>query len=95
MLIKYKSTPKEIALAKLKQYYGSKIVHLLQDNEITESSPKALKDAKTWELGGGGRSLPVIACAVHSVGATLTSCPGCHIHWLRHWFDDAFRKMDP
>ena len=39
-------------LAKLKQYYGSKIVHLLQDNEIKESSPKALKDAKTWELPG-------------------------------------------
>ena len=35
-------------LAKLKQYYGSKIVHLLQDNEIRESSPtKAFKDVKT------------------------------------------------
>ena len=53
MPIKYKSTPKEIVLAKLKQCYGSKIVvHLLQDNEITESSPKALEDAKTWELPG-------------------------------------------
>ena len=40
-------TQKEIVLAKLKQYYGSKIVHLLQNNEITESSPKALKNAKT------------------------------------------------
>ena len=53
MPIKYKSTQKEIVLAKLKQCYGSKIVvHLLQDNEITESSPKALKNAKTWELSG-------------------------------------------
>ena len=50
--IKYKSTQKEIVLAKLKQYYGLKIVHLLQDNEITESSQKALKDAQTWELPG-------------------------------------------
>ena len=49
MPIKYKSTPKEIVLAKLKQCYGSKIVHRLQDNEI---SPKALKDVKTWELPG-------------------------------------------
>ena len=49
--IKYKSTQKK-DLAKLKQCYGSKIVHLLQDNEITESSPKVLKDAKTWELPG-------------------------------------------
>ena len=47
MPIKYKSTLKEIVLAKLKQCYGSKIVHLLQDNEITKNSPKALKDAKT------------------------------------------------
>ena len=47
MSFKYKSTQKEIVLAKLKQYYGSKIVHLFQDNEITESSLKALKDAKT------------------------------------------------
>ena len=48
MPIKYKSTQKEIVLAKLKQCYGSKIVvHLLQDNEITESCPKALIDAKT------------------------------------------------
>ena len=37
--IKYKSTKRK-DLAKLKQYYGSKIVHLLQDNEIMESSPK-------------------------------------------------------
>ena len=50
MPIKYKSTQKEIVMAKLKQYYGSKIVHLLQDNEIMESSPKALKDAKTSKL---------------------------------------------
>ena len=47
MHIKYKSTQKEIILVKLKQYYGSKTVHLLQDNEIMDSSPKALKDAKT------------------------------------------------
>ena len=52
MPIKYKSTLKEIVLAKLKQCYGSKIVHLLQDNEITKNSPEALKDAKTWELKG-------------------------------------------
>ena len=53
MPIKYKSIPKEIVLTKLKQCYGSqKLVHLLQDNEITESSPKALKAAKTWELPG-------------------------------------------
>ena len=53
MPIKYKSTQKEIVLAKLNQCYGSKIVvHLLQDNEITESSPEALEDAKTWELSG-------------------------------------------
>ena len=52
MPIKYKSTLKEIVLAKLKQCCGSKIVHLLQDNEITKNSPKALKDAKTWELQG-------------------------------------------
>ena len=52
MPIKYKSTQKEMVLAKLKQYYGLRIVNLLQDNEITESSPKALKDAKTWELQG-------------------------------------------
>ena len=45
--IKYKSTLKEIVLAKLKECYGSKIVHLLQDNEITKNSPKALKDTKT------------------------------------------------
>ena len=92
MPIKYKSTQKEIVLAKLKQCYGSKIVvHLLQDNEITESSPKALKDAKTWGLSGatppgshqGSKSSlwtpPVIARATRSVGATLTSCPGRHI----------------
>ena len=47
MPIKYKSTLKEIVLAKLKQCHGSKIVHLLQDNEITKNSSKALKDAKT------------------------------------------------
>ena len=47
MPIKYKSTQQEIVLPKLKQYYGSKIVHLLQDNEIMESFAKALKDAKT------------------------------------------------
>ena len=52
MPIKYKSTLEEIVLAKLKQCCGSKIVHLLQDNEITKNSPKALKDAKTWELQG-------------------------------------------
>ena len=34
-------------LAKLFLIYGSKIVYMLQDNEITESSPKALKDFKT------------------------------------------------
>ena len=50
MPIKYKSTLKEIVLAKLKQCYGSKTVHLLQDNEITKNSQKALKDAKTWEV---------------------------------------------
>ena len=49
MPIKYKSTLKEIVLAKLKQCYGSKKVNLLQDNEITKNSPKAFKDAKTWE----------------------------------------------
>ena len=38
MPIKYISTLKEIVLATLKQCYGSKIVHLLQDNEITENS---------------------------------------------------------
>ena len=47
MPIKYKSTLKEIVLAKLKQCYGSKTVNLLQDNEITKNSPKAFKDAKT------------------------------------------------
>ena len=52
MPIKYKSTPKEIVSAKLKQSYGSKIVHLFQHNDTTESSPKAIKDAKTWELQG-------------------------------------------
>ena len=52
MPIKYKSILKEIVLAKLKQCYGSKIVHLLQDNEITKNSPEALKDANTWELQG-------------------------------------------
>ena len=41
-----KQTNKTV-LAKLYQNYGSKIVHLLQGNEITESSPKALKVAKT------------------------------------------------
>ena len=46
ILIPIKYHPKK-DLAKLKQYYCSKIVHLLQDNEITKSSPKALKDAKT------------------------------------------------
>ena len=43
MTIKYKFTQKDIVLAKLKQYCGSKIIHLLQGNEITESSPMALK----------------------------------------------------
>ena len=52
MPIKYKSTLKEIVLAKLKQCYGSKIVQLLQDNEITKNSSKALKYAKNWELQG-------------------------------------------
>ena len=49
MHIKYKSTPKETILVKQKQYYAmvKKVVHLLQDNEVTESSSKALKDAKT------------------------------------------------
>ena len=47
MPIKYKFTLKEIVLAKLTHCYGSKVVHLLQDNEITKNSPKALKDAKT------------------------------------------------
>ena len=47
MHIKYKATLKEICLAELK-----KIVHLLQDNEITESSINALKDSKTRELPG-------------------------------------------
>ena len=50
MPIRYKSTLKEIVLAKLKQCFGPKIVHLLQDNEITKNSQKALKDAKTWEV---------------------------------------------
>ena len=58
MHIKYKSTLKEIVLAELKQCYGSKIVHLLQDNEITKNSPKALKDAKTWELQGADHQGP-------------------------------------
>ena len=87
MPIKYKSTQKEIVLAKLKQYYGSKKVHLLQDNEITEISPKALKGAKSWELPGTARdpkagpgTPPVIARASRSVGPILTSCPGRHIH---------------
>ena len=71
----------------------AKIVHLFQDNDTTESSPKAIKDAKTWELPGAplpwtppealrqapGRTPPVIARATHLVGATLTSCPGRHI----------------
>ena len=52
MPIKYKSTLKEIVLAKLKQCYGSRIVHLLQDNEITKNSPKALKDAKPESFRG-------------------------------------------
>ena len=73
MPIKYKFTQKEIILIKLTQYYGSKIVHLLQDNEITKSSPQALKDAKTW-------TPPVIACDTRSVGATSTFCPRRHIH---------------
>ena len=51
--MKYKSTLKEIVLAKLKQCYGSIKVNLLQDNEIKpKNSPKAFKDAKTWELQG-------------------------------------------
>ena len=93
MPIKYKSTPKELVSAKLKQYYGSKIVHLFQDNDTTESSPKAIKDAKTWELPGApllwpppetlrqapGRTPPVTARATHLVGDTLTSSLGRHI----------------
>ena len=59
----YKSTQKEIVTAKLKQSYGSKIGYLLQDNyEITESSPKALKDAKNLKASGisapGSRAPP-------------------------------------
>ena len=41
-----KSPKKETALAKLKQYYGSKIVHMLQYNEIKKEFFKG-KDAKT------------------------------------------------
>ena len=91
MPIKYKSTLKEIVLAKLKQCHGSKIVHLLQDNEITKNSPKALKMLKSESFRGlrplnptrGPMTSPwtpqVIARATHSVGATLTSCSGRHI----------------
>ena len=52
MPININSLKKRSVLAKPKQYYSSKIVYLLQDNEIIESSPKALKDAETWELPG-------------------------------------------
>ena len=80
MSIKYKSTQKRDSFGQTKA-----ITHLLQDNEITESSPKALKDAKTWELTRGPKAGPwtptVIARATRSVGATLTSCPRRHIHY--------------
>ena len=70
MPIKYKSTLKEIVLAKLKQCYGSKIVHLLQDNEITKNSQKALNDAKTCELQG-----------LRTPPGALRQAPGPH-KWL-------------
>ena len=47
MPIKYKSRAKKDRFGQTKAIVCFKIVHLLQDNEITESFPKALKDAKT------------------------------------------------
>ena len=77
MPIKYKSTPKEIVLAKIKQFYGLKIVHLLQDNEVTESFPKALKDAKTWELPGAPPLDPTRDCSRYALN-------GRHFNILPH-----------
>ena len=73
MPTKYKSTLKDIVLAKLKQCYGSKIIDLLQDNEKTKNSPKALKDAKTWQLHG--------APSPWTPPGALREAPGPH-KWL-------------
>ena len=70
--------------------YGSKIVHLLQDNEIKESSSKHSKMLKSQLTGAlpppppGALPLdPTRGCRTRrSVGATLTSCSRGHIHAL-------------
>ena len=82
MPIKYKIILKEIVLAKFK-----KIVHLLQDNEITESSPKALKDAKTLRQAPGphplsGRYFNTLPRAPHPVATPLTS-PGAIVQHIK------------
>ena len=64
--------PHPIVLAKLLQY-GSKIVYLLQD-KITESSPKALKDAKTWKLPEAPPP-PVIVTPLNIGGRHLNILP--------------------
>ena len=80
--IKYKSTQRRIWPHESNIMVQKYIVHLFQDNEITESSPKAVKDAKTWELPGappldptkghkvGPWTPPVSARATRSVGTT-------------------------
>ena len=77
MPIKYISTLKEIVLAKLKQCYGSKIVHLLQDNEVTKNKKKMIlaltgemqQRVKNW--GQGYKEAPELLLSREDILETL------------------------